>query len=93
MIVRKDIDQLTVSPLIKQTGSGIGRLLAHKFSDLGATLVLWDVNETGNQETANQVRENGGTVHDYTVDISVSDNVYNAAEIVKRDVGDVSRLP
>ncbi|XP_033640170.1 epidermal retinol dehydrogenase 2-like [Asterias rubens] len=78
--------------LITGAGSGIGRLLAHKFSDLGATLVLWDVNETGNQETANQVRENGGTVHDYTVDISVSDNVYNAAEIVKRDVGDVTIL-
>jgi all-trans-retinol dehydrogenase (NAD+) len=32
-------------------GSGIGRLMALKLAELGATVVSWDINEKGNKET------------------------------------------
>lgn len=37
--------------LITGGGSGIGRIVANKFANLGATIVTLDVNEKGNQET------------------------------------------
>ncbi|XP_038051478.1 epidermal retinol dehydrogenase 2-like isoform X2 [Patiria miniata] len=78
--------------LVTGAGSGIGRLMAQAFGQLGATIVLWDINQAGNEETADQIRENGGRAYEYTVDISNSEKVYEAALSVKRDVGDVTIL-
>ncbi|XP_022109593.1 epidermal retinol dehydrogenase 2-like isoform X2 [Acanthaster planci] len=78
--------------LVTGAGSGIGRLLAQGFGQLGATIVLWDVNQAGNEETADQIRENGGKAYEYTVDVSNSEKVYEAALKVKQDVGDVTIL-
>lgn len=69
--------------LITGSGSGIGRLMALKFAKLGATLVLWDINQEGNKETARLVRENGGIrVHDYTCDCSKKQEIYRVADQV-----------
>ncbi|XP_066479682.1 epidermal retinol dehydrogenase 2-like isoform X2 [Tiliqua scincoides] len=78
--------------LITGAGSGVGRLLALKFGQLGATLVLWDINVEGNKETARLARENGVRVHVYTCDCSKRQEVYQVADQVKREVGDVSIL-
>lgn len=43
--------------LITGAGSGLGRLFAKEFARRGATLVLWDINREGNEETAEMVRE------------------------------------
>ncbi|VDK72611.1 unnamed protein product [Anisakis simplex] len=45
--------------LITGSGSGIGRLMAVEFGQLGARLVLWDVNEQGNLETKKILEEKG----------------------------------
>ncbi|CAJ0927780.1 unnamed protein product, partial [Mesorhabditis belari] len=45
--------------LITGSGSGLGRLLALEFGRLGAELVLWDVNETGNKETRKMLEQEG----------------------------------
>ncbi|XP_053103178.1 epidermal retinol dehydrogenase 2 isoform X2 [Hemicordylus capensis] len=79
--------------LITGAGSGIGRIMALKFSRLGATLVLWDINVEGNKETARLARENGATrVHYYTCDCSKRQEIYQVADQVKKEVGDVSIL-
>ncbi|XP_038622663.1 epidermal retinol dehydrogenase 2 [Tachyglossus aculeatus] len=79
--------------LITGAGSGIGRLLALKFARLGAILVLWDVNEEGNKETAKLAQETGAArVHAYTCDCSRKEEVYSVASQVKREVGDVTIL-
>ncbi|XP_064298752.1 epidermal retinol dehydrogenase 2 isoform X1 [Phalacrocorax carbo] len=79
--------------LITGAGSGIGRLLSLKFARLGATLVLWDINEEGLKETSRLARENGGArVHSYICDCSKKQDIYRVADEVKKEVGDVSIL-
>ncbi|XP_055997346.1 epidermal retinol dehydrogenase 2-like [Ostrea edulis] len=78
--------------LVTGAGSGIGRLLSKKFAALGGRLVLWDINEAGNEETAEQVKALGATVKTYTVDLSSRDSIYKAAQQVKTDIGEVDIL-
>ncbi|NXX20371.1 RDHE2 dehydrogenase, partial [Podargus strigoides] len=79
--------------LITGAGSGIGRLLSLKFASLGATVVLWDINQEGLKETSRLARENGATqVHCYICDCSKRQDVYRVADQVKKEVGDVSIL-
>ena len=60
----------------------MGRLLALRFAKLGSTLILWDVNTEGNEETARMVKELGAKVYSYTCDLSQRNKVYDAAEKV-----------
>ncbi|NXS29967.1 RDHE2 dehydrogenase, partial [Pomatostomus ruficeps] len=79
--------------LITGAGSGIGRLLTVKFASLGATVVLWDINQEGLNYTVRLARENGaGRVHSYICDCSKRQDVYRVADQVKKEVGDVSIL-
>ena len=64
------------------SGSGIGRLLSLRFAKLGCSLVLWDINPEGNEETATQARESGVSVHTYVVDLSNREDVYRVADQV-----------
>ncbi|NXJ57791.1 RDHE2 dehydrogenase, partial [Spizaetus tyrannus] len=79
--------------LITGAGSGVGRVLSLKFASLGATVVLWDINQEGLQETSRLARENGAVrVHCYICDCSKRQEVYRIADQVKKEVGDVSIL-
>ncbi|NXM10788.1 RDHE2 dehydrogenase, partial [Ploceus nigricollis] len=79
--------------LITGAGSGIGRLLAVKFASLGATVVLWDINQEGLNCTVRLARENGAErVHSYVCDCSKRQDIYRVADQVKKEVGDVSLL-
>lgn len=79
--------------LITGAGSGIGRLIALEFGRLGATLVLWDINEEGNKETCRLAKKNGAVrVHTYTCDCSKREEVYRVADQVKKEVGDITIL-
>ena len=56
--------------LVTGGGSGIGRLMCLRFARLGATVVTWDINKAGNQETADMVNNEGNKAFPYTVDMS-----------------------
>lgn len=78
--------------LITGSASGIGRILARKFGKLGARVVLWDVNETGNEETKRVLEDEGIEAHIYKVDLAKRKEIYAAAERVKADIGNVDIL-
>jgi len=79
--------------LITGTGHGIGKELALRYASLGATVVCWDVNQEANEETVNEIKKTGvTTVHAYQCDVSNREHVFNVAERVKKEVGDVTIL-
>jgi len=67
--------------------------MAKRFSRLGATLVLWDLNSDGLQKTAKEITaETGNAVHIFNVDITNREKVYEMADTVKSRVGKVDIL-
>ncbi|XP_067666173.1 epidermal retinol dehydrogenase 2-like [Haliotis asinina] len=86
----KDVAGETV--LVTGAGSGLGRLLCIRFARRGCRLILWDINAQGMAETAEMLRKLGSVPVSYTVDLSKKDQIYDTAEQVKRDVGEVDIL-
>lgn len=78
--------------LITGSGSGLGQLMAIRFAEKGARVVLWDVNQIGLEETERRVFEAGGKAYSYLVDITNKELVYETAKRVKDDVGNVTIL-
>ncbi|XP_053887047.1 estradiol 17-beta-dehydrogenase 11-like [Malaclemys terrapin pileata] len=78
--------------LITGAGHGIGRVTAYEFANRQSRLVLWDINKHGIEETAAECRRLGATAHAFVVDCSKKEEIYSAAEKVKKDIGDVTIL-
>lgn len=78
--------------LITGAGSGLGRLLSIKLARLGCTLVLWDINNKSNEETAEEVAKTGAKAYTYSVDVSSREEIYKAAKKTQEQVGDVTML-
>lgn len=76
------------------TGSarGLGRVLSLAFHRLGASIVCVDIDEEGNEITAEMIREHGGTVRAFTLDITNREKIVSMHEAVKRDLGPVDIL-
>merc|ERR1711936_407978 len=58
----------------------------------GATVVTWDINRIGNEETVELVRKEGYKAIPFTVDMSSREDIYRAAEKTKEEVGLVTIL-
>uniref|UniRef100_A0A6I8QPU3 Short-chain dehydrogenase/reductase 3 n=1 Tax=Xenopus tropicalis TaxID=8364 RepID=A0A6I8QPU3_XENTR len=78
--------------LITGSGGGIGKHFALEFAKKGAILVLWDSDPECNEETAKEVRRLGARAFTYTCDTGDRQQVYQVAERVRREVGDVTIL-
>ena len=68
--------------LITGSGSGIGRLMSKKFAKLGCKLVLVDVNSKANEETALEIKSDGGLAYPFTCDLSKREDIYRVADEV-----------
>ncbi|KAH7728615.1 DHS-3 protein [Aphelenchoides avenae] len=90
VLPRKSVQDNVV--LITGSGSGLGRLMSIQFAKLGARLVLWDIDEKGNNETKRILEDLGTKAHAYTVDLSDRRQIYSAADKVKQEVGKVDIL-
>ncbi|XP_057583693.1 17-beta-hydroxysteroid dehydrogenase 13 isoform X2 [Hippopotamus amphibius kiboko] len=78
--------------LITGAGHGIGRQTAYEFAKQKSSLVLWDINKHGVEETATECRKLGATTHVFVVDCSNREEIYNSVNQVKKEVGDVTIL-
>lgn len=91
---KKSVHGQTV--LITGGGSGIGQLMAVRFAQLGACVVVWDVNQQGMSRTEEMFTEAGldpkKTFHSYRVDITDKERVYQTAAKVRQEVGEVDIL-
>merc|ERR1712142_138732 len=72
--------------LVTGGGSGIGRLMCLRFARLGATVVTWDINKAGNEETVAMIKKEGNKAFSYIVDMSSRDSIYDNAKKTESDV-------
>jgi NAD(P)-dependent dehydrogenase (short-subunit alcohol dehydrogenase family) len=68
--------------VVTGAASGLGRALAHRLAELGATLELCDVDEPGLETTAEACRARGASVGSHLVDVGDHDAVARFAEDV-----------
>ncbi|XP_053999001.1 estradiol 17-beta-dehydrogenase 11-like [Hylaeus anthracinus] len=78
--------------LVTGGGGGLGRLIALRLANLGAIVVIWDVNKAGMEETVKLVQSAGGTCYGYICDLCDREDVYKKAALVKEEVGKVTIL-
>lgn len=78
--------------LITGAGSGIGRLMAYKFAELGAIVVCTDINKQTADETCNAIIEKNGRAFSYFLDVTNSQKVYDLAKTIQTEIGDVDIL-
>ncbi|KZC05489.1 PREDICTED: estradiol 17-beta-dehydrogenase 11-like [Dufourea novaeangliae] len=78
--------------LVTGGGGGLGRLIALRLANLGAIVVIWDVNKEGTEETVKLVQAAGGTCYGYVCDLCDREDVYKKAAVVKEEIGKVTIL-
>lgn len=78
--------------LVTGGGGGLGRLLSLRLANLGAIVVVWDINKQGIEETVKLVQASGGTCYGYLCDLCDREDVYKKASILRNEVGRVSIL-
>lgn len=77
------------SVLITGAGSGIGRATALRYADMGATVIVTDINGETAQSTAEMIRARGGRAAVYVLDVTDDD----AWQAVAREVVDQHGVP
>ncbi|XP_033726839.1 17-beta-hydroxysteroid dehydrogenase 13-like [Pecten maximus] len=78
--------------LVTGAGHGIGREIALEFGRLGSKVVLWDINKSGNESVAAEIKASGGEAYPYVCDLCKTDDIKTVSARVKKDVGDVDIL-
>ncbi len=73
-------------------GSGIGRAIAKRLAEDNAKVAIWDINLAGAQETAQMIRDAGGTAIALDVDCSDKAAIKAAADQTRADLGPVAIL-
>jgi len=76
--------------LVTGGAGGIGRLVALRLAKLNATIVLWDINAKGIEESVKLVKAEGGRVFGYTCDLTNREDIYKVAAKVTQEVGQVT---
>ena len=80
--------------LITGGGSGLGRELATRWAKLGANIVVWDINQSGLDETIKRINETNPEVkaYSYLCDITDRKAVYELSRQMSLEIGHVTIL-
>ncbi len=78
--------------LVTGAGAGIGRAIAHKLAEEGATIIVTDVNESVLQETLDSVQRVSRDCTSHPIDVTLQDSVHACAEWVRSRYGAVDIL-
>ncbi len=79
--------------LVTGAAMGLGKLFAvNAVKEGAATVVLWDANAAALEETAAELEAAGGTIRHETVDVTSQEQVAEAAQRVRTEVGTVHVL-
>ena len=78
--------------LITGGASGLGRLLALRCAELGATVTIWDLDAAGAQAVVAEARAGGGTIRAFACDVGDRELVYARADEVRTAAGPVDIL-
>jgi len=85
-------DMTGKAALVTGAASGLGRATALKLAEAGADLCIVDVNPTGLDETATQIRGFGVSVLAYATDLAVAENCRIAVEAAQQNFGRLDAL-
>jgi len=75
--------------VITGAGSGMGRSMALRLAEDDARIAIWDINGDGAEETAQMVRDAGGTAIAIEADCADRAQIKAAAEKTRRDLGPI----
>ncbi len=79
--------------LVTGGASGIGRLMAKKMSARGATVVIWDIDQSRLESTLAELRSTEGVrTEGFVCDVSDREQIYDCANRVREQVGNVDIL-
>lgn len=75
--------------VITGAGSGMGRSMALRLAEDDARIAIWDINGEGAEETAQMVRDAGGTAIAITADCADRKQIDAAAEQTRKELGPI----
>lgn len=78
--------------VVTGAGSGIGRAIALRLAEDTARIAIWDINAQGAEETAQMIRDAGGTAIAIEVDCSDKAAIQAAADRTRAELGPVAIL-
>jgi 2-hydroxycyclohexanecarboxyl-CoA dehydrogenase len=78
--------------VVTGAGSGIGRAIAIRLAEDSAKIAIWDINLAGAEETAQMVRDAGGTAIAINADCSDKALTQTAADQTRAELGPIQIL-
>lgn len=78
--------------VVTGAGSGIGRAIALRLAEDTAKIAIWDINLAGAEETAQMIRDAGGTAIAINVDCSDKAAIHAAAQQTRKELGPIAIL-
>jgi 2-hydroxycyclohexanecarboxyl-CoA dehydrogenase len=78
--------------VVTGAGSGIGRAIARRLAEDTAKISVWDINAAGAEETAQLIRDAGGTAIAIEADCSDKAAIHAAAQQTRKQLGAIAIL-